>query len=145
MSHHQTEFGLMSWSSSACGSPAFSGGTRCLDDTGKWCFDDFGSDRQPESPEHINTSFDLFTSNSSSTKITLSSDLDKVLNDVDATLPWKIVVHGWRMRGQSPSMHALKNAFFSTLVKYYWFASLFQMSVLLTTNIFVGKSQCHDC
>jgi len=117
VSHHQTDFTVMSWSSFACGSPAFAGGTRCLDDTGNWCFDDFGSDRQPESPDHINTSFDLFTSDSSSTKITLSSDLDKVLSGVDATLPWKIVVHGWRMSGQSTSMLALKSTFFSTMGK----------------------------
>lgn len=118
MSHHQADFSVMSYAASVCGKPTFKGGSTCLDDSGIWCFDDFGSLRVPESPEHIQASFALFTSKTSTTeptKITLSSDLDKVLSNVDASLPWKIIVHGWRMSGQSPSMIAMKDDFFDRL------------------------------
>ena len=98
LSEHGDEFSTMSWSGRLCGSPTFDGGSRCLDNAGDLCFDDFGEGRQPKSPEEINTRFDLYTSPSSSPlTLPMSDGFDNLLDDVDMTHPWKIVVHGWRL------------------------------------------------
>ena len=95
LKEHSQDAKAMSWLGWLCGSPTYTGRTRCLDDTREWCFDDFGRRRQPDSLENINTTFDLYTSPSSFKTIRLSEGLKK-LDNVDMENPWKIIAHGWR-------------------------------------------------